>query len=235
MTIDAEIDLYAARRHAAPPDRLGLRYDAMRFLPEQGNTVVCHLDRTHPAHQAVLDARTRMQALPEAEKFLYTPVESLHMTVFEGVIDTRRTADAWPAGLDRAASIASVTEVLTQRLASFAAPPGFALRTESLRPAGLILAGATAADAATLRDWREALTRPFGFRHAQHDSYRFHMTFCYPLDWLSEPALPVWRAELPRILADLQSAAPVIPLRPAAFCAFNDMTWFEERLVLGAL
>jgi hypothetical protein len=234
MSINAELAPYVARNHAGPPDRLGIRYDATGFLPETGNTVVCHLDRDAPAHLAVLKARARMQALPEAGKFLYTPVDSLHMTVFEGVIDTRRTADAWPEGIARTEPVASVTDLLQARLARLAPPPAFSVRAESLRPAGLILQGATPEDEAALKAWREALTQPFGYRHAEHDAYRYHMTFCYPLDWLSEAALPVWQAEMPEILADLQQAAPVIPLRPAAFCQFDDMTRFTELRVLGA-
>jgi hypothetical protein len=233
MTISAELDRYAAHSRKKPPDRLGQRLDAKRFLPESGNTVVCHLDVDNPAHQAVLDARARMQALPEADRFLYTPVESLHMTLFEGVIETRRSADAWPKGVDLQASVASVTDMLLDRLTSFAPLPKFAVRVDSLRPTGLILKGATPEDEARMTAWREALTRPFGYRQAQHDAYRFHMTFCYPIAWLSDAALPVWQAELPAILADLQAAAPIIPLRPAAFCQFNDMTWFEELRVLS--
>ena len=234
MTRNIEITDYAARSHSGPPSRLGTRYDATRFLPEAGNTVVCHLDFNAPAHQAVLEARARMQALPGAEQFLYTPVDSLHMTVFEGVIETRRTPDAWPEGLDREAPIARLTEVLSDRLAHFPPPPRFAVRAVGIRPSGLILEGATAEDAAHMRAWREALTEPFGYRHEEHDAYRHHMTFAYPTGWITDADLPVWEAELPAILEDLVEAAPVIPLTAPAFCWFNDMTRFEELLILGA-
>lgn len=233
MKTSAEIAHYAAGNNTSPPQRLGRRYDATRFLPEAGNTVVCHLDFNDPAHQAVLEARARMQSLPEAEKFLYTPVDSLHMTVFEGVIETRRTPEAWPADIDRNDPVDKVTEALATRLASFAPPPDFAVRVEGLRPSGLILKGATAEDEATMRAWREALTKPFGYRHDQHDSYRYHMTFAYPIDWITDTCIPVWEAEFRAILADIERAAPVIPLTPAAFCRFNDMTEFEKVLVIG--
>lgn len=233
MNIRAEIARCAAGNRTGPPPHLGRRYDAARFLPEAGNTVICHLDTADPAHRAVLAARARMQALPEAGKFLYTPVDSLHMTVFEGVIETRRTADAWPADIGRNAPVDEVTERLVSRLAGYAPPSGFAVRAAGLRPAGLLLEGATAADGANMRAWRDALTGPFGYRQRAHDTYRFHMTFAYPVDWISDALLPMWEAEFRSILADLRQAAPVIPLRPAAFCRFGDMTRFEEILVLG--
>ena len=84
MSAIDELAPFAAKNHEHPPSRLDQRYSATRFLPEAGNTVVCHLDFDAAAHSAVLDARARMQALPGAECFIYTPADSLHMTVFEG-------------------------------------------------------------------------------------------------------------------------------------------------------
>ena len=38
---------------------------------------------------------------------------------------------------------------------------------------------------------------------------------------------------LDRALATLRENAPVIALRPPAFCTFDDMNHFEERLVFA--
>ncbi len=224
---------YAASQNAAPPARLGQRYDADRFLPEPGNTVVCHLDTRAPGHEAVLTARERMRALPGAEGLLFTPASSLHMTVFEGVIETRRTEDAWPAGVDRDAPVETVTEILADRLQGFVPPPGFSVRATGLLPTGLALAGATPEDEHRMRQWRDALVAPFGYRHSAHDSYGFHMTFAYPVRWLPDEAVPQWQATCQDILQELWAAAPVLPLRPPAFCTFEDMTAFPERLTLA--
>ncbi len=233
MTTEVDIAGFTEAANDGPPPRLGQRLTATRFLPEAGNTVVCHLDTDAPAHRAVIDARRRMPALPGAGNFLETPVESLHMTVFEGVIETRRTADAWPADIDRDAPVSEVTEILRARLASFVPPPAFAVRVAGLRPTGLVLEGATAQDAAHLQTWRDALTAPFGYRHAAHDAYHFHMTFAYPVEWLPEDLVPDLEVAYASILADLRAAAPIIPLRPPAFCRFADMTHFEELVVLN--
>lgn len=232
MPFETEITRFAAGQNPKPPSRLGQRYSAIKFLPEAGNTVVCHLDRTLPSHRAVLAARARMQALPGAENFLYTPEESLHMTVFEGVIETRRTADAWPADMDRDAPVIDVTEALMTRLDRFSPPPAFAVRVKDLLPTGLLLTGATAEDDRIMQDWRDVLTEPFGYRHKDHDAYRFHMTFAYATGWIPDDLVPVWTQELNIILNDLAQAAPVIPLRAPAFCQFADMEDFEERRVL---
>lgn len=232
MEVSEAIAAFVERNNPAPPARLGQRYSATAFLPEHGNTVVCHLDLEAPGHEAVLAARARMLALPEAERFLFTPPESLHMTVFEGVIETRRTPDAWPAAIDRAAPVDEVTAWHLDRLAGFEPPGPFTVRVAGLRPTGLVLTGATEADQKRMRDWREALTGPFGYRHADHDAYSFHMTFAYPTGWLPEAVLPEWETAFRETLADLQ-ALPALPLKPPAFCRFADMTFFEELSVLG--
>lgn len=233
MAFQCDLTPFAASAHAGTPSRIGQRYTAERFLPEAGNTVVCHLDHRDPAHTAVLKARARMDALPGAQNRLSTPASSLHMTVFEGVIETRRTADAWPTGMDRDAPVEAVTEVLLQRLAGFHAPPAFFMRLEGMTPNGLILRGATSADDAALVAWRSALAEAFGYRHTEHASYRFHMTFAYMTAWLPDEVLPEWERALSEISEDLARAAPVIPLHPPAFCAFADMEHFEEVLVLA--
>ncbi|WP_254443378.1 DUF1868 domain-containing protein [Ruegeria arenilitoris] len=146
MSLNIEVAPFAASRNSGTPRRIGQRYNAEKFLPEAGNTVVCHLDFNAPAHKAVLEARKRMMALPEAGRFLFTPAESLHMTVFEGVTETRRTPDTWPRDLDRDASVDSVTEAMINRLADFSAPSSFAVRVSGCGPTGLALKGATDED-----------------------------------------------------------------------------------------
>lgn len=233
MTIQTNVEAFSRSRNPQPPRRLGRRYSAQAFLPEAGNTVVCHLDRTDPAHQHVLEARRAVQALPGAENLLFTPPESLHMTLFEGVIETRRTADAWPAGVDRDASVVSVTEQLQPRLSAFAAPPSFSVQITGIGPGGLTLAGATERDAVQMRAWRDALTLPFGYRHRNHDAYTFHMTFAYPVGWIDDALVSVWTQRLHDILTNLVADVPVLPLCAPALCRFADMTRFEELVVLS--
>jgi hypothetical protein len=228
-----ELADFALSRHKAPPTRLGQRYCETHFLPEAGNTVVCHLDSAHPGHAAVLEARRRLKAFAGDSHFLFTPASSLHMTLFEGVIEMRRAADAWPADLDRSVSIDTATDYLMQRLRNFAPLAPFRVRVADIRPTGLALEGATQEDRQVMRAWRDALTRPFGYRHKAHESYRFHMTFAYPIAWIDDADIPAWQAEIDAILADLVAKCPVLPLRPPAFCSFADMTLFEERLLLS--
>jgi hypothetical protein len=90
-TIRPSLAPLLASRLDVPPPRLGIRYDAAgNFLPEPGNTIVCHLERRSASEAAVLAVRERLMQLPGAECLAFAPAASLHMTLFQGVIDTRR-------------------------------------------------------------------------------------------------------------------------------------------------
>ncbi|MCH2163546.1 MAG: DUF1868 domain-containing protein [Marinovum sp.] len=227
------VDTFTEAHNPGEPRSIGSRYNAHGFLPEAGNTVICHLDRTDPTHAAILECRRSLMLLPGADTLLFTPEDSLHMTVFEGTVDTRRHAGAWPEGIALDAGITEVTDALLPRLEAFESPGEFKVKLRGISPGELALEGATDADEQTLRAWRDALTTPFGYRQAHHDSYQFHMTLAYPVTWLPDELAPIWSLTLDDFAADLARKAPVIPLRPTAFCSFGDMTHFEELLVLG--
>lgn len=231
--METQVTKFAERNNTGPPARLGQRFSKTEFLPEAGNTIVCHLDRQDPDHIPILTARRAMMALPGAAQFLMTPEDSLHMTVSEGVIDTRRTSDGWPPKLDRAAPIADVTALYLERLTSFAPPAAFKVRVTGIYPMGLILEGMTDADTSALSQWRAQLAEVLGFRHKEHDRYTHHMTFGYATGWLTDAEVSAWEVGLRTILDGLIKGRGAVPLDPPAFCAFADMTRFEEKCVLS--
>ena len=233
MSLDDTLKSFLASHNPAPPHRLGQRYNRSRFLPESGNTVVCPLDLSHPSHKAVLAIRQQLQQLPGAEALLFTPVSSLHMTVLDGVIDSRRIPDAWPPDTPLSAPISSVTSTVSNRLSDVAPPPPINMRVSYVSPGGLALQGATDADDAALRHWRDALSTAFGFRHATHDTYAFHMTLAYPVDWIPDSLAALWQQTLETMTKRLTIQTPVIPLAPPDFCIFNDMTHFEPVRALA--
>ncbi|MEM1298650.1 MAG: DUF1868 domain-containing protein [Pseudomonadota bacterium] len=212
----------------------GTRFDDRgRFLPEPGNTVVCHLDAGSSSEAAVIAARAQCKTLPEADRLTFTPIPSLHMTLFQGVIEYRRHAPYWPQDMALDTPIERMTEHYLARLDGFQPGAAFRMRATALSPTGLTLQGAEPADIRALSDWRNRLADVFGYRHPDHDSYRFHVTFAYLVEPMSEEAKAVWAEEVPKILTELVAAAPIIDLMPPAFCAFEDMEFFDELLVLG--
>lgn len=233
MTIQASLKKVSQGANGTPPWHLGTRYNAEGiFLPEPGNTVVSHLMPQTASTAAILEVRRRMMEMPEARQFAFTHPASLHMTIFQGIIEYRRTLPFWPADMALDTAVDDMTGHYLGRLAGFAAPLAFDVRVIDVTPLGLVLEGATAGDRRCLADWRDRLADVFGYRHPDHDSYVFHITFAYIIDWLADGALERWSGVLGEQLAFLQSASPVITLNPPAFCSFQDMNHFEELLVL---
>lgn len=217
-----------------PLDGLGRRFDKDgNFLPEPGNTVVCHLVEGSPTERALIAARNRYLAMPEASKLAFTPVSSLHMTLFQGIIEFRRQQPFWPADIDPETPIDTMTDLFLERLRAFPGGRPFQVRVTGAEPEGLVLEGATAEDRREMRHWRDALAEVFGYRHPDHDTYVFHITLSYVIERLDVSALPRWQHMLDAVTSDLARQQPVLELRPPAFCSFRDMTHFEELRTLA--
>ena len=216
------------------PKHLGTRYATDgRFLREPGNTVVSHVTAGSPSEAAVLAVRDRLMAMPEAGQFAFTHPSSLHMTIFQGIIEYRRRPPFWPTDMALDTPIDEMTEHYRGRLKHFVPLEPFRARVTEVTPTGLALEGDSAADRACLRAWRDAFAEAFGYRHPDHDDYAFHITYAYVIDWLDDAALPRWQAMLSEQLAYLRERAPVIELHPPAFCSFEDMNHFEELIVFS--
>jgi hypothetical protein len=223
---------YSKSRHPEPSKHLGVRFRRVGgFLPEPGNTIVSHVSKGSETQQVLIEAREKFLAMPEASQFLFTPITSLHMTLFQGIIEYRRLADFWPADLPLDAPIDDMTAIMADRLQGFAMAEPFKVAVTEARPSGLLVDGATEQDRKVMRQWRNALADLLGYRHPDHDAYPFHITFSYVIDRLEDEALPRWQAMLDEVAGDIRRKTPILELDPPAFCAFEDMNHFQELLV----
>lgn len=231
MRQDIESALVWAEGQVSP--HLGVRFNqAGQFLPEHGNTVVAQVVPDSPTETALIALRAALQDLPEASHFAFTEVASYHMTVFEGVIESRRAAEFWPEGLPTDLSIDKATARMMDRLAEWQAPPPFQMRVTAVTPFGLRLTGATPTDEATARAWRDGLSQALRLRRPQHDRYEFHTTLAYAKAPLDVGALPALRRAMADLTEQMQVAVPVLHLARPAFCRFADMNAFPAVLAL---
>jgi hypothetical protein len=216
--------------------RLGSRFDTEgQFLPEHGNTVVAQVTAGSATEAALIDLRHALMALPFADHFAFTAVESYHMTVFEGVIETRRARGYWPDDLALDASIDEMTAAMSAKLAGFSPPLPFQMRLVEVTPLGLHLTGATEKDEVNVRAWRDALAQALGFRTPAHETYGFHTTMAYQKRWPPAKALGLYEQALAQLGADFAARVPVLDLDPPAFCRFADMNAFPPvRRWVGA-
>lgn len=231
--VSSELAAFSIASNDAPPRHLGTRYNVEGvFLPEPGNTVVSHLVDGSVTQRAVVKARQRFLDMPEAATHLaFTPVPSLHMTLFQGIIEYRRNWPYWPKEMAEDTSIDEMTAFYRERLKDFPKLPAFSMQVTAVRPTGFVMKGATPDDDRIVTEWRNAFAEAFGYRHPDHETYRFHITFAYMRGWLELACLPRWQSMLDECLLDLRREDPIIQMHPPAFCEFRDMNHFEELIV----
>ena len=225
---------FFAGSNPTAPVHLGTRYDTSgNFLIEPGNTVVSHLVGGSPSEAMVLAVRDRMLAMPDADCLAFTPVSSLHMTLFQGIIEYRRRLPYWPRDVPLDTNIDAMTRLYLERLKGFGGLGPFNIKVVEVVPTGLTVAGVSDEDHRIMRAWRNALSAPFGYRHPDHDTYTFHITFAYQIQRLADERAAEWQAMFDDCLSLFAREAPVIELKAPALCSFKDMKHFEELLVLG--
>nr|WP_144379521.1 DUF1868 domain-containing protein [Mesorhizobium amorphae] len=94
---DAFAETFTEIGRSGPPHYLNRRFDADgTFLPQPGNTIVSHVIDGSATQRALARVREALKALPYGDRFAYTPVSSLHMTVFQGTIEGRRKRPTGP-------------------------------------------------------------------------------------------------------------------------------------------
>jgi hypothetical protein len=230
--ISPELRKFSKTLNPEPSIHLGQRYNRHgNFLREPGNTVVCRLIEESETENALVEARTRYSSMPEAGHLAFTPVSSLHMTLFQGIIEYRRRLPYWPVDVALDTSIDEMTAIFLDRLKLFSGGPAFDVRVTDALPTGLVVEGASEGDRRALKEWRDAFANIFGYRHPDHESYEFHITLAYVIEKFADSSLPAWQQMLRDIAREINDQVGVLELRPPAFCAFNDMNHFEELCV----
>jgi hypothetical protein len=160
--------------------------------------------------------------------YTYLPLPSLHMTVFEGVCDAFRTANAWPDDLDPALSVDAVTKVFAGRMAGLNLPTGFTIApVEVYGGIGVNVTGAKPEDTANLWTARNLLREATGIHTGDFAAYQFHISLAYLRRFLTEAEALTMQDVSDQVLAMLQQDAATITLGPVAFCRFDDMHSFH--------
>lgn len=233
MPAPFDIEAISQSRNSEPNRYLDVRFKRDgTFLPAAGNTVVRPVMPGSETETILNELRERLQALPWGDHFAYTDPHSCHMTVFEGVLDTRREQNYWPADLPLDAPLGDTTDYFAGRLRGFEGPGPFNMRIAEVTPHGLKLTGATQRDEETARALRDALTGPFGYRSPRHDAYTFHITLAYIMEWLPDEMIDEYCRALADLTDDLGARLPKIELNAPALCTFADMNGFPPVMEL---
>lgn len=201
-----------------------------------GNTILCHL--TAAALDAARSMADELRAAVGDGPIAWLPPASYHVTLFDGALDARRSPHDWPAGLPLDAPLAQCHALIAERLRGFDLgfePPIRLVADEAVVTPTLTALPLRAADAQEerrLRELRDRLAQAVGLRHANHDSYNFHMTFGYYVRAFDADALQAYRQALLASVRRFRRNAPVIELGAPEYCLFDDMTEFQTQFLL---
>ncbi|MDP5219321.1 DUF1868 domain-containing protein [Ruegeria sp. 2205SS24-7] len=224
-----------------PDDRSGPRPawsvekfdDAGQVRATPGLTTLCHIDQRSTAYAALCRVASGLRAGPHAHAFAFLPPESFHMTVFDGVIDYRRDGANWPSDMAADASIDQIAANWHTRLQGVHLPQQFEISVEAA--VGGYTCPATGADAAQerqLRACRNQLADCLGVRRDNHDSYGFHITLAYQVQWLDLQSAQDVLALSDQLFAENGADLQNIQIGPVEFCRFENMLHFEPLLML---
>jgi hypothetical protein len=212
----------------AQPAAIGQKFTSLgAVLPFAGNTFICPIPPASAAHRAFCDIQDMLRDGAPAGAYTYLPPSSLHMTVFEGVCDAYRAPGFWPAHLDTACPVETVTRDFAHRFAALDLPQRFNIAPfEVFAGMSIFVQGSTTTDTAALRTTRTLLRRSTGLNQPAFAGYQFHVTLAYLTRWLSPDEAGVMQTLSDQALAHLLRDAPTITLGPVCLCSFDDMHAF---------
>ena len=222
-------------RMAYAQKNIGTKFNAdgtVRRFP--GNTIISMVNHEKDVFTHFLHVRELFMASPAAPCVTLLPLDSIHMTVIEGVCDQVRRPGYWTSFLPLDCPLCATDALFEERFAELAPLGKVTLRMSHVVCTGAILLRmepVTPADEAHLRAYRDAASAALGLRFPNHDSYHFHITLGY---FTKEPtpaqeqALAEFCAQADRYIAEhdirMQAEEPLLTF-------FDSMFRFEPHRI----
>ncbi|MGF1748961.1 DUF1868 domain-containing protein [Vibrio cionasavignyae] len=208
---------------------------SVRTFP--GNTFICHLNQSLPLIDELRWAQNQLKSMNCGNKFAFLPIESMHMTVFEGVCDQVREAHKWTSKLDLDAELSATTDLFATRASLVGAQGGFEMMFDYVYncPIGgtaIRIKPANEQSAQALKQCREALKLATGISVPDFDDYHFHITLSYRVIELEEQDKSEIEQVTQNISERMSQSFGRLTHGPVEFCTFQDMFKFTPVLKL---
>ncbi len=198
-----------------------------------GNTFVCHVLPDCAAHDAIRAMQEQVKMSRFARFFTFLPPSSFHMTVFQGCSPGTTGTALLPSGAEPGMRRDALSALMLDAVRDVTFDPAPRARmTDLYCGKSLTVTGADPGGEAPLRAMRETLRRATGITPPDFDTYAFHITLAYLVDWLTEStaqALVEFSADL---TGQFAPALSEIPLGPVELCNFETMHHFEPLKAL---
>ncbi|MDF2650980.1 MAG: hypothetical protein K0Q73_6785 [Paenibacillus sp.] len=196
-----------------------------RWFP--GNTIVCDLSNDQNVLNEIHRIQERYRELPFSSKFVYMPIESIHMTVMELLCYFHQEKSVWSSFLDIDAPLEETDAFFAEKLETVDMPRDFAMKVESVGFGHCIwLRPADQATAERLRDFRDKVAQVTGVKFPDHDSYEFHITYAYQLMHLTPEEETHLSEVLDQISSKVKEHLDTVNTGQVLYTVFKDMSRF---------
>jgi hypothetical protein len=227
----------------APPDVGRKFYPNGKVRPFLGNTIICHLpqqDQGFETFDALLDIYRELPDHAFSRKIALLPPSSYHMTIFGGADDQERKPGLWPADVPLDASIEACNDYVANQLKHFSLGTSLPIRMRvndaqpPVHPDPLLidLVPVDEAEERKLRKLRDRLADVLKIHTPHHDTYSFHISLAYQIEWFDAAEQADYVAARQRWREQLKRRAPIIEFGAPEYCTLNDMYAFRRRFFL---
>lgn len=195
-----------------------------------GNTIICFVDPDSETFRLSvwLQEELRRQLPPPGIALL--PVSSLHMTVFQLVVDEVRQPEKWSSHLPLDAPLADTDAFFMRVVPGVPAPGSFRMRYRRLKVEGsgisIRLEPADDEAESAIRQYRADLVAATGVRFPDHDDYEFHISLAYNILRRTDAQEAQLTAFVQRVDAIMQAAFGIFETGQPVLTFFDDMFRF---------
>lgn len=191
-----------------------------------GNTIVGNLHDNPVVMDTILRIQEGYRHLPFTHKFALMPEGSIHMTVFELLCDFNRKPDFWSKALSLDDPIEKADEFFAQRLQNIEMPRDFKMKPVGVYHTSLEVAPIDEDTRQILQDFRNLVSEATGVSFANHDTYKFHISFGYKLRELTKEEEKIVEQLNETLYSEVISKVDHIDIGPVDYTLFVDMSEF---------
>lgn len=204
----------------------------------KGNTFICHLDKSQDYNQIielVEWAQNQFKAMKCADKYVFLPLTSMHMTVFDGVCDQVRNKSHFSSKVPRSQVINEITDYFLEELKKVQYLPNFQMKFShvyncEIGGTALGLVPENEQTVQYIKELRNTLSEVTGVRMPNFDSYAFHITLSYKVIMLNEEEKVELENTTRKVEQHLLENMPEFLLNKVDFCEFDNMFEFKPLL-----
>lgn len=196
-------------------------------LPYRGASVVCDILPSSDFGRKLVLLREKLMERVDAEKLIFLPENSFHITLMRGLNDEVREDAYWPESLPKDCGVREMDAFLKEHMTKGGFPEGLCFSPDELiwTEEDLRLRLLPSDDTLRkLRSYRDRTADSMSLRLPGHDEYRYHVTLAYTRLLPSDEE----KQSVEELFLSLRAEDEIIPGKPY-LAYYDDMLSFPEK------